>query len=403
LPIRYSSSLRARPVEETLIHARRVGREVGVVRVTDTTRLDRLGVPVYAAIRPDARQGSLCVSAGKGLRREEAEIGAYMEAIELAHAEPPRARLDIVPTTARAVLDAHERGAEALVDLCPYVGARLDLDTPMDCVVAEDFFTGERSLLPVEVVLVPVRRTLFGSDTNGLSSGNTILEATVHGLCEVVERDIESFLLLKDTTVKIRNETLPPPLRELAERAEREGVELYLRYQASHFRIPFFLALIRERNVREGIHTGAGCHPWSEIAATRAITEAFQSRLTVIHGGRDDLAVHLEKTTRFFEQDGERFHRLIDGYSSAASMSFAECDDRSGEAATLEQNLALLAAEVRLAGLRRFFRVVLSRPESPLAVVRVIVPGLEFSKLDNDRRMGRRLLQKRRELARPPD
>jgi ribosomal protein S12 methylthiotransferase accessory factor YcaO len=58
--------------------------------------------------------------------------------------------------------------------------------------------------------------------------------------------------------------------------------------------------------------------------------------------------------------------------------------------------LTLLADEVRAAGMHRFFRVILSPPGAPLAVVRVIVPGLEFSKLENERRMGRRLLGKLR-------
>jgi len=34
--------------------------------------------------------------------------------------------------------------------------------------------------------------------------------------------------------------------------------------------------------------SGSGCHPYRRIALSRAITEALQSRLTLIAGGRDD-------------------------------------------------------------------------------------------------------------------
>src|SRR5262249_22585260 len=86
--VELSSSLRTTPLAVTLARARARARALGITRVTDVTRLDRVGVPVYASIRPTAAPGSLCVNAGKGLHAQEAEVGAYMEAIEFALAEP---------------------------------------------------------------------------------------------------------------------------------------------------------------------------------------------------------------------------------------------------------------------------------------------------------------------------
>src|SRR5215472_9669481 len=122
---RQSSSLRARPIAETLRLAERVGRELGVVRVTDTTRLDRVGVPVFAAIRPAATPLSLCVSAGKGLLVDEARIGATMEAIELAFAEPGRSGVAVVAATVGAL------GLPA-ADFGPRADATLAADQPLD-------------------------------------------------------------------------------------------------------------------------------------------------------------------------------------------------------------------------------------------------------------------------------
>jgi ribosomal protein S12 methylthiotransferase accessory factor len=241
---------------------------------------------------------------------------------------------------------------------------------------------------------MPVASSFYGSDSNGLSSGNSMLEATVHGLCELVERDIEAFLVAKDTSVWVRNDTLPDRLRELAERVADHGLTLHVRHHSGTFRLPFFIAVLLEPGARDGVWTGMGCHPVAAVAATRAITEAFQSRLTIIHGGRDDLGPHMAKFAQLTERERARMHAGVAGLSdpSNPSMSFADAVDRSAESTTLDDNLAVIAGEIRAAGMTRFLRVILTPPDSPLAVVRVIVPELEFSYPGHHRRLGRRLI-----------
>ena len=51
----------------------------GITRVADVTGLDRIGVPVAMAVRPNAR--SLSVSQGKGVDRDAARASALMESI----------------------------------------------------------------------------------------------------------------------------------------------------------------------------------------------------------------------------------------------------------------------------------------------------------------------------------
>src|SRR6185295_14826201 len=57
----------------------------GITRVAEVTGLDRIGIPVALAVRPNSR--SLSVSQGKGALKDEAFISAVMEAMELAAAE----------------------------------------------------------------------------------------------------------------------------------------------------------------------------------------------------------------------------------------------------------------------------------------------------------------------------
>src|SRR5580700_6499547 len=71
--------------EETLARVRpHVGR-MGITRLGNITGLDRIGIPVAIAVRPNSR--SVSVSQGKGLELPQAMASALMEACEGFHAE----------------------------------------------------------------------------------------------------------------------------------------------------------------------------------------------------------------------------------------------------------------------------------------------------------------------------
>ena len=147
----YGSSLRAAPVETTIQAAREFGSRRGITRVTDITRLDRVGVPVFAAIRPNAMAGSLCVNAGKGLTAAEACAGAWMEAIEYALAEPGASPVEIVFALPHELPDGGDR-PDAVLDFCPLLQASIPRNEPLPCVVAHDVLSGEPFLVPAERV-----------------------------------------------------------------------------------------------------------------------------------------------------------------------------------------------------------------------------------------------------------
>lgn len=75
--------MRSLAPETTLLYAKQWAATAGISEVRDITDLDILGVPVYASVRPQARGEAFTF--GKGLRRIDAEVGAYMEEIGRAH------------------------------------------------------------------------------------------------------------------------------------------------------------------------------------------------------------------------------------------------------------------------------------------------------------------------------
>jgi ribosomal protein S12 methylthiotransferase accessory factor len=395
---RFTSSLRTERLEVTLNRARALAPELGISRVTDITRLDCVGVPVFASIRPDAPPGSLCVNAGKGITSDEACVGAYMEAIEYAFAEYNRARLAISFPAAKEVYDGHTR-AEAILDFCPVMNTEIDLDAPLACVEASDVCSKEKFLVPAELVFLPCSADLvpnryFGSNSNGLCSGNTVLEATVHGLAEVIERDICSFQAIRDDSLMVQTSSLPSHLRSIQSALSTVGMNLYLRHLPNMFGIPYFMAAVCESDCQDPIYisVGYGCHPCKDIAATRAVCEALQSRLSFIHGGRDDLIHRYERFRRWSSKARMRYavNLLLKISRNGQSIRFTELPDHSGVATDLASALDVLVDALVRNGLGHVLRVIYTPPDWPLQVVRILVPGLECF-TETTKRVGVRL------------
>src|SRR5258707_5540781 len=76
---------RALTPADTLARFRPHAAAMGITRLGNVTGLDRIGIPVTVAVRPNSR--SFSVSQGKGLGVSQAMASAIMEAIELFHGE----------------------------------------------------------------------------------------------------------------------------------------------------------------------------------------------------------------------------------------------------------------------------------------------------------------------------
>jgi ribosomal protein S12 methylthiotransferase accessory factor len=369
----------------TLDRARSLARDLGISRVTDITRLDCAGVPVFASIRPNAQPGSLCVNAGKGMTVAEARVGAYMEAIEYAFAEYNRSSLKVVQAPAREVYEGRSR-QNAILDFCPVMKAEIDLEEWLPCVEARDISSGRKYLVPAELVFLPYPLQLggsryFGSNSNGLCSGNSILEATVHGIAEVIERDICSFQAINDSSELVPNRSLPSPIRKIESSLSAVGLKLYVRYTENMFGIPYFMAVVAESETINPIYVsvGYGCHPLKEIALTRAVCEALQSRLSYIHGGRDDL---VERYNRFKQSSSTEKARYADKLlaqvsRNGSSIRFTSVPDHARVATDLTSALDVLIDMLARNGFKHVLRVVYTPPGLPLRVLRILVPRLE--------------------------
>jgi ribosomal protein S12 methylthiotransferase accessory factor len=222
----------------------------------------------------------------------------------------------------------------------------------------------------------------FPLSSNGLASGNNLLEAASHAIAETIERDSTSLWMLRDDAArrdtKVRLDTVDDETcLALLERFERADVGVVVWDTTSDIGVASFLCTITQRSPdpwRPVLSaTGMGCHPSRPIALARALTEAAQSRLTYIAGSRDD--AFRRKYARSHEQRLLRFFRSE--LEVPAERDFG--DVPSLEAGTLNEDVQWQLTRLQSAGVGRVVVVNLTKPEFRVPVVRVLVSGLEGS------------------------
>jgi YcaO-like protein with predicted kinase domain len=367
---------------------------MGITRVANVTGLDRIGVPVVMVSRPNAR--SLAVSQGKGLTLEAAKASGVMEALELYHAE--RIELPLKLGSARELARTHRLiHFDALPRLA---GSRFHPDLPILWIEGRNLLTGLPAWLPYEVVHtrytlpLPSGSGCFPASSNGLASGNHILEAINHGIAEVVERDATTLWNHLDKAGRARTRIDLGTIGDddcalVLAQLERTQFAVAVWETTTDVGIPAFYCLITDRR-HEHAHSGAGAgaHPARAVALLRALTEAIQVRTTYITGSRDDLRP--DEFTRPAIAHKLRRARALMG-EGAARRNFR--DVPTYDSRTCADDLAWMLDRLRAVGIQEVMAVDLTRPESGTPVVRVVIPGLEGPD-DHDRYVpGARVLE----------
>jgi YcaO-like protein with predicted kinase domain len=367
--------------DETLARVSPIARQIGVTRLGNVTGLDRIGIPVTVAVRPNSR--SVSVSQGKGLGLSQALASALMEAIELFHGESLTGR------TVEASFS--ELSAEARVvhpgSLCG-TGIPFPDQTKIRWIEGYDLLVRKACWVPWEVVhtdyTLPTSHSSehFLSGSNGLASGNHLVEAVSSAICELVERDAVALWHARGVhersrcrldVASIDNEDC----RTLLNLYETARISPRLWDVTSDIGIPAFVcdipAATDDGSSALRRFRGAGCHPDRGVALARALTEAAQIRLTYIAGIRDDLS-----PVDYNESAADKLGAaLLDAVSqAAAARSFR--DVPSYDADDMAVDLRWELERLRAIGIERIIAVDLTRPDFGIPVVRMVIPGLEW-------------------------
>lgn len=358
-----------------------------VTRVARLTGLDRTGVEVASAVRPDGHV--LQVTNGKGARFEDAALGALAEAAELWAAERPgpmplasaeelRARLGdgaLIGPGALAAGGGAEPAWEALrIAWCE--GVPLEGGAPV--------------AVPAQAVFCPppggppLGPAVLAWTSNGMGAHPDPARAALHGLLEAVERDQLARALPDGFTEGelarrlIDPRSLPaaaPRAAALAASLAARGLRVHLLdltpagRRAGGLGLPVAGALLGDAGGPVPLAAGYACRLGRDEALVAALLEAAQSRATEIHGAREDV-LHGDRASAAPLADlcaALRPSRRVDALPSVTAPSPAAA-------------LRRIAARLRAAGLGPAVRVALEGPPG-LHVVRIVAPGLLLSEL----------------------
>ena len=378
--------LRACTPEETLATITPALPACGITRAASVTHLDNLGIPTWVSVRPGGQV--LQISNGKGLTDAAAQVSALMEACELHLAENPdparlwrgsMAQLAKADPDARIVLPAELHG---------HVGRYFTPDFTSEWTSGTDLGTDGRVWVPSNVVYFYRRPVLFETGSNGLASGNTRAEARLHAIYELIERDAmcalgeQGRLKLRERGQLIDTDSVTfPPGRLILDRCAALGARVVLMALPTAVAVTAIWAIFlnpRSISTRSLVNTGWGAHVSPEVALTRALTEAAQSRLTKIHGARDDVRLKLGVST------DSRPYRVLESLALATpdtGWEQVEARPRLDLPKAPEAAVPRLVDELIRKGKGPVYDFDLGDPERHLYCARIIAPRLAFRRL----------------------
>lgn len=372
---------RAVPLAETLDRIEPKVPAAGITRVADITSLDRIGIPVFSCIRPTAGDGAITVYNGKGATVEESRISAIMEGIERYSSEMHDRRPELAP-----YMEMLARGANVLDPADLILPENADTGRLIAWTEGVDIVSGKPIFVPSHAVfhpLPPNYRGLFRTNTNGLASGNTLEEAIFHALSEVIERDAWSLVEACRDTGPAVVDIGDPVIRDMQKKFADAGVEVTVRDITSDVGIPTMAAVADDVLTKDPmlLTIGIGTHTSARIAVMRALTEVAQSRLTQIHGAREDTTIAEMRKRMGYERA-----KRINGYWYRDNGTIPYDRVASFDSDDFKKDIEFVIESLKKQGLDRVIVVDLTREEIGIPVVRVIVPGLEMFAMDPERR-----------------
>ena len=361
----------------------------GITRIADITDLDRIGLPIYTAIRPTAEEGAVSIYGGKGISKDHAKASAMMEGFERYSAE----RKDYDETITATLCEIEELGEyidPKSLNL-PKEFEKKDIrDLNLEWSKSKDIISGEEYYIPTNAIFHPYTHendinSLFKSNTNGLASGNILEEAILHGMFEVIGRDAWSiFELTHKNYAQIDVNSIESEIiNDTVEKFESEGIKIKLMDFTADIKIPTIAASADDTVTKDaGLLTlGMGTHLDPEVAVLRALTEVAQSRATQINGAREDTV-----RADFSREAGyERMKRINKYYFKQEEEQIKLSDIKNKSTSSITKDIEIVKNELINNDIEKILYVDLTRPELDVSVVRVVIPEMEVYTIDPSR------------------
>lgn len=367
--------------------------ELGITRIADLTDLDRIGLPVWAAYRPNAR--SISVSQGKGMSPDHARLTAIMEAVETALAEDCE-RLDtVVATAARMQASGRRITPLQLMAKCqdPAAASRGE----RVWVQGQSRTTRQPVWAPFELVGLdwrsdsPWDHEAFRMSSVGLAVHFSRDSAILNGLLEVIEYDAVALAFswpgILDQLPRLDPEvSSDPDLSAALGRVRAAGYRARFVDLTSDIGIPVALCILDgclpgQDRQRAAPFVGHASRLDIGSAMLQALLEAAQTQITDISGARDDILADDYELTGWTGQEAPPDDLIPAPH--APTMNLAEGLSTGGQIDFIEKRL-------HACGIDDIFVFDLAGEQFGISCVSVICPQLELGSRQRGFRPGAR-------------
>ena len=382
-----STGIRVMPPEETLRRVMPLLEKAGMDPLEDITDRDNLGIPVYSVYRKMTAKGTFGNYNGKGATPEQAKASAVMEAMERYSAEQ-RESDEVAYGTMQQIRDSGMPYVEPADLILPARIMGMVESAEIAWTSCYDILRGEDVWVPACAVFYPYYPDgdlqLFRFHTNGIAAGNTIEEAILHALFEVIERDAwsiaESFNRTNADVIIDDPDSVPG---RLLKNFNDAGIEINLKDLTTDVGVTTIGASSDDVRTKdpEMLDIGVGTHLNPEIAAIRALTEVAQSRTTHKHGLK--VNAELQKRTREMGYEKVKEANALWYNPSKEKKKLSDMKDEATE--YVLDDIEIVLGKLMDAGFDRVIIADLTRPEIGVPTVRAIIPGMEVSTMDSER------------------
>ncbi len=340
--------------------------------LNETVRIDtgRLDIPVFISLcGADAtRLTGTKKQMGKGASPLQSEASALMELME-RYSFFHFIHLSSFPVYRRSELSPHVLSPENFKKSLHDTGTSTEScteflqDVPMRWTMARNLTKNEDQWLPIDWFYLI-------NEYNGPAAGNSIEEAVLQSLCEVVERHVGSIVShdKRPTPLIDPSSVRDPAAKELIDKFERQGIRLFMRDFSLDTGIPTVGALAYDPATfpeKSEIVFTAGTTSNPEKSLCRALTEIAQ--LAGDFENRTSYRPTLPKYT-----DLEEAQYLME-QSETVPITALPNLDHNNLRIEIERCVEALAA----VGLE-VFTVNVMHPELQVPTVYTIIPGAHF-------------------------
>ncbi|CUW14494.1 hypothetical protein C122C_0067 [Leuconostoc gelidum subsp. gasicomitatum] len=347
------------------------GRQHPVTKLVNLSSIDNLGFVYGSESSSTIENRNLSFHGGKGISKLKAQMSAFGEAVERYSAN----------TSDNMILETSQNLDTTNINyLEPNTLSEniISSNTLLEWIEGRDLLRNKITLIPANAVLFPYTGNIgyefMPQSTTGLASGKILREAINHAIMEVLERNSyslvhKSMLPTKDITIGSAN--FDVHIMKLIKNLKERNISVEATLLPENHDIFVVHVLLISNNYPKFTH-GSGAGLDFETAFKRALTESIQMRTSQILI-RDQKQIMVSSDNNVAYKWGIGDQKLVQPFRhNVEHEKITDIVLKNSHVLSLKEVITNLKTENF-----DIFYVDLTKIETKLNVVKVIIPGMQ--------------------------